>query len=274
MNGYIKESNRGGVYNRLYLDSTVRKKKLETLEKKITNPVNYNKKSKNIVIIPPKKKIEPKSSKNSIREENKVAIPRTNSTAALIDKSKKISNDLQLNKHNSQGIFSSINSPLSTVLIPEKGFFSSINSQKSQFYLQNFAKHSKLNENNEIRPNPPTEKQSLPLEKQIAECEDFNPQTDEAFIELDFPSWYKLSEKLPAESNEINFESELDSALNSIKQENRKFDISHIKKESSSSAIESYSKEQIDNKHKLLYKPLGPYQRNFSQKPRSLIFKK
>lgn len=31
MNGYIKESNRGGVYNRLFLDSTVRKKKQDTL---------------------------------------------------------------------------------------------------------------------------------------------------------------------------------------------------------------------------------------------------
>jgi hypothetical protein len=33
MNGYIKESNRGGVYNRLYLDSTVRKKKQEIINK-------------------------------------------------------------------------------------------------------------------------------------------------------------------------------------------------------------------------------------------------
>ncbi|OMJ84650.1 hypothetical protein SteCoe_14167 [Stentor coeruleus] len=36
MNGYIKEANRGGVHNRLYLDSSVRKKKQDNIEKQIS----------------------------------------------------------------------------------------------------------------------------------------------------------------------------------------------------------------------------------------------
>lgn len=49
MYGYIKESNHGGVYSRLYLDSTVRKKKQANIEKLSTLTADTSLKSRNRV---------------------------------------------------------------------------------------------------------------------------------------------------------------------------------------------------------------------------------
>lgn len=49
MYGYVKESHHGGVYSRLYLDSTVRKKKQQNIEKLSTNTADTSLKMRNPV---------------------------------------------------------------------------------------------------------------------------------------------------------------------------------------------------------------------------------
>ena len=86
MNGYIKESNRGGVYNRLYLDSTVRKKKQEIIEKVTSIITDSNQKSRNKIenILLQKQaksqaKINNMRAKQQLKEINEVkSVPRIN----------------------------------------------------------------------------------------------------------------------------------------------------------------------------------------------------
>ena len=134
MNGYIKETNRGGVYNRLYLDSTVRKKKQENLNKDTLVDSVFKPRIENVLMQKhafSQAKISTLRAKQQIKEIQELKrVPSINKISKEIVDAKKGNFNGTVSNYASRLL---AGSKLSEKIIPKQSFLSLLDLEKEDF---------------------------------------------------------------------------------------------------------------------------------------------